>query len=464
MERQALRKKLLKLAIPMMIQYSIGELVGLVDNIMVGSLGTEVVTAVSISCQLCLILRMMIFGATMGAGVYVAQYYGKGDVDGVQSTVRFKAIISVIMVLLGFGVCFIGADSVLRLYLTGSSNNINTDLILRHAKEYLWIYIPSIAFTAIQNLYATSLRETGDSIKAMVAGVVAVLSDVVLNYILIFGKFGLPRLGIKGAALASLIAGFIEVMVLLTWVYRDKNKHKFVIGLWRTLKIPKSLFKEIFVKSIPLFLNEVMWSMGVALRTQILATKGVSVIAAEAIETVICDLFLMTLIALGNAVGIIVGQTLGTGDSDRAKKYAIVLTQNIAIISVVLTIGVSCFADTFTTFYSVSNEVKVLAANLIKIMALLFIMVGVVHTLYCVVRAGGNTLPVFLFDSLLSYVFSLPMLYLLCTFTTLHITALYAIYFSVEYTMKIGIFIVFIKKGVWIKNLVHKGIKDENSS
>lgn len=452
-ERQKLRNRLLKLAIPMMIQYCIGDLVTLVDNIMVGSMGTEAVTAISISGQLLFVFRMMIIGGMLGAGVYVAQYHGKGDIHGVQSAVRFKAIISFIILLLGFTICFTSLDSLFHLYLTGNSTDIDIPLTLKYAKEYFWVLVPSIVITAIHHVYMTSLRETGDSIKAMVAGIVAVFIDVICNYLLIFGNFGCPKLGVKGAAIASLVAEFVGLMVLLIWTYKDKDKHSFIIGLWRTIKVPKVMFKDMLIKCIPLFLNEVLWAIGVAIRTQCFAIRGVSVIAGLSIATVLCDLFSVVLIALGNAVGVIIGQTLGAGDIQRAKKYAIVLTQNIVVICIILTIGVMLLADIFPTFYDVSQEVKLIASDVIKVNALIFVLLGVIHSLYCAIRSGGNTLIVFICDSLLSYVLSLPLIHILCIYTTLSVTAIYAIFFLVEYIIKICIFIYLIKRGIWAKNL-----------
>ena len=453
MERQQLRDSLLKLAVPMMIQFCIGDLVTLVDNIMVGSLGTEVVTAVAISGQLLFIFRMLIAGGMIGAGIYVAQFYGNKDIRGIQSAVRFKVIISCILLIFGFVVSFTSIDKLLGLYLSGDSGDIDIELALQYAKSYYFILIPSIAILVVHNTYMTTLRETGNSIKAMVSGIISVIVDVILNYLLIFGNFGFLRLGVNGAALASLIAAVVNLLVLIIWTYKDREQHPFINGLWRTLKVPKALFKEMLIKSIPLFLNEVLWAIGVGIRTQIFSMRGVSVIAGISIATVFCDLFSIVIVALGNSIGIMVGQTLGTGDLRKAKRQAIVLTQNIVIICVVLTAGVMLFADIFPKFYDVSDEVRLIASNVIKVNALIFVLLGLVHSLYCVVRSGGNTLIVFIFDSLFTFIISLPGVYLLCAYTKLSVTEIYALFFLFEYLIKIIIFAYFVKKGIWAKNL-----------
>ena len=183
-------KKTLLLAIPIMIQNGISNAVGLVDNLMVGSQGTEAIVAVSIAGQLMFVFWLALFGALSGPGIFGAQYYGNGDLDGVRDVFRIKMWYAIIIGLVGIAVFFTLDDFLLGLYMKGQSEEIDAALTLKLAKDYLRIMLAGIPFIVITQVYATSLRETDESFKPMIAGIVSVLMDVLFNYLLIFGKFG----------------------------------------------------------------------------------------------------------------------------------------------------------------------------------------------------------------------------------------------------------------------------------
>ncbi len=452
MDRKNTLKRALILAVPMMIQNGITNAVGLVDHIMVGSLGTEAMTAVSIVGQLIFVFTLAIFGGLSGPGIFTAQFYGQGSTEGVRASTRMKAIICAAITAAGIAVFLIGENALFSLYLHGESSEINSDLTVRYASEYLHIMLIGLPAMAVTQIYSTSLRETGDSIKPMFAGIVSVGADIIFNYLLIYGSLGFPQLGVRGAATATVIARYLEMGVIVLWAYAKRKNHPFIQGLWSTLRIPKEIWKKILVKTIPILCNEFLWAAGLAALTQCYSSRGLSVVAGINISNVLCNLFNVVFVALGHSVGILVGQQLGAGNFEQAKKDSFLLTIFTASLCAGLTAGLIALSGTFPQLYDTSDEVRSLASGFITITALFFPVQGILNTLYFTLRSGGKTLITFIFDSVFSWTVTLPAAIILCTLTGLPVLAVYAIVQSID-IIKITIGAVMIKKGIWINNL-----------
>lgn len=223
-KNQTIYKRALKLAIPMMIQNGITNMVGLIDNVMVGSIGTEAMTAVSIVGQLIFVFNLAIFGGISGPGIYAAQYYGQGNEEGFRNAVRMKMWICGICIIAGLLLFLLAGENLIGLYLHGESQVVNASLTMSYAKEYLAIMLFTFVPFGVTQIYASSLRETGESIKPMIAGIASVVIDVVFNYFLIYGKFGFPELGVRGAAIATLMARVVEMLVVVIWTHCKRRK------------------------------------------------------------------------------------------------------------------------------------------------------------------------------------------------------------------------------------------------
>lgn len=448
-------KRALILAVPMMIQNGITNAVGLVDHIMVGSLGTEAMTAVSIVGQLIFVFALALFGGLSGPGIFTAQFYGQGSTEGVRESTRMKAIISALVTAAGIAVLFAGKDLLFGLYLQGESAEIDSSLTLCHASDYLHIMLIGLPAMAVTQIYSSSLRETGDSVKPMAAGILSVVTDIIFNYLLIYGNFGFPQLGVRGAAIATVIARYLEMSALLLWVYLRRKKHPFIKGLWSTLRVPKELRRKIIIKTIPILCNEFLWAAGLAALTQCYSTRGLSVVAGINISNVLCNLFNVVFVALGHSVGILAGQYLGAGKFEQAKKESFTLTIFTAFLCVGLSGGLIALSGAFPLLYDTNEEVRLLATGFITITALFFPVQGILNTLYFTLRAGGKTLITFVFDSVFSWSVTVPTALVLSMLTDLPVLTVYAIVQSVD-IIKIFIGTIMIKKGIWITNLTNE--------
>lgn len=203
MKNKDLYGKALKLAIPIMIQNGITNMVGLVDNVMVGSLGTEAMTAVSIVSQLIFVFNLAIFGGLSGPSIFGAQFFGKGNVEGLKSTFRMKVWVGLFCLVVGLTAFLSKGQSLIGLYLKGEGTALNVELTLNLSMQYMTIMLFSLVPFIVTQIYASSSREIGESFTPMIAGIISVIVDVILNYVLIYGKMGFPSLGVRGAAIAT---------------------------------------------------------------------------------------------------------------------------------------------------------------------------------------------------------------------------------------------------------------------
>ena len=453
MIKKDIYKKALRLAVPMMIQNGITNMVGLIDNIMVGSIGTEAMTAVSIVGQLIFVFNLAIFGGISGPGIYGAQYYGKGNEEGFKNTFRIKIWICLLCLAAGILAFSLGGEQLINLYLRGESENIDAYLTLKYAKEYLAIMMIGMFPFVFTQIYASSLRETGNSLKPMVAGVASVVVDILLNYILIYGKFGAPKLGVEGAAIATVISRFVEALIVIIWAHLTRRVHTFLIGIYKTILVPKDITIKMIKKGFPIFLNEFLWAGGIAVLTQCYSVRGLDVVAGLNISNAICNLLNVVFVALGNAVGIIIGQTLGAGKYEDARKNAFHLMWFTGAICLILTTILISVSKAFPGLYNTTEEIQDIGRTFIILTALFFPVQGFLNAMYFTLRSGGKTLITFVFDSIYSWVVTVPIATTLCFLTELPVYLIYVIVQSAD-IIKVCIGYILIRKGVWITNIV----------
>lgn len=453
MRERSVYKKALTLAVPMMIQNGITNAVSLVDNLMVGSLGTESLTAVSIVGQLIFVFFLAVFGGLSGPGIYGAQYFGQGNKKGFQNVFRLKLWITAVIVLVGMTVFVAGGEQLIGLYLHGSSQGMDAAGTLEHGRDYLHIMLFGLIPFAFTQIYAGSLREMGESMKPMVAGIVSVFVDIIFNYLLIYGKFGFPRLEVQGAAIATVMARFVEMLVVVVWTHASIRRYEFLRGIYSTILLPLHEAKIMIMKGFPIFLNEFLWAGGMAALTQCYSMKRLQVIAGLNISNAICNLLNVVFVAMGNAVGIIIGQHLGASEFEKAKRSAGKLQWFTAGLCLILTVILAACSMVFPSLYDTTEEVRHLGQWFIIITAVFFPIQGVLNVFYFTLRSGGKTVITFLFDSVFTWVVSVSLAFALCSYTALPVLAVYALVQSAD-LVKVVAGHILVKKGVWITNLV----------
>ena len=452
---RAFYRRVFGVAIPIIIQNGITNFVSLLDNIMVGQVGTLPMSGVSIVNGLVFVFNLCIFGACSGAGIFTAQFNGCGDQDGVRHTVRFKLVVCLLISVLGGLLFTFFGDSLIGLYLTGEGDMESATQILDYGLRYMKVMIWGFLPFAMANAYASTLKESRNTVVPMVAGVIAVLVNLVLNYVLIFGHFGAPAMGVEGAAIATVISRYVEVGIVAIWTHRHTDRCPYALGLFRNFRIPGGLLKTITIKGMPLMINEFFWATGMAILNQCYSTCGLDVVPAVNISSTLYNLSGVVYMSMGVATGILMGQMLGAGAPEQEVRDA-----NRKMIFGNVTAGVifgglmMLISRLFPGFYNTTEQVRSLAAILICINACAMPFNAYTHSTYFTLRSGGQTLVTFLFDSCFIWACSVPMAFCLSRFTRLGIIPLFALCQATD-LIKCAIGYVMLRQGKWIQNLTN---------
>ncbi len=452
---KAFYKKVLTVSVPIMIQSGITNFVSLLDNIMVGRVSTEAMSGVSIVNQFIFIFYLLIFGAISAAGIFTAQYHGIGDTEGERNTFRFKFLINFIATIAAIIAFASFDDQLISLFLHNSNAKGDLALTLAYGKDYLKIMLIGMLPYAISQVYASTMRETEQTIVPMVASSIAVFVNCMLNYVLIFGKFGAPALGVEGAAIATVISRFAELGVLLLWGYTHTKKCPYLIGAFRHFRLPRALFLTITAKGLPLMANELFWSLAITLRNQCYSTRGLDVVAAQNISTTFVNVFNVVYMAIGSSIAIIVGNLLGAGKLEEAKDTDRKMMAFSVTCSAMMGLIMIACSGLFPMIYKTSDEVRSLAAYMMIISALVMPFCAFAHSAYFTIRSGGKVLITLLFDSVYMWVLVLPLSFVIAQFTGLGIEMFFLICQGTE-IIKCIFGYALLRKGTWVRQLVSK--------
>ena len=450
---KAFYKRYLYLALPMIVQNAITNLVSFLDNIMVGQLGTEQMSGVAIVNQLIFVYNLAIFGAVSAASIFGAQYYGKGNHKGHMYSFRFKLYAALLVTILTILLFLTNGENLISLYLTDTAGNGATDVALQYGLQYLGIMVVGLIPFAVNQAYATNIKETGQTMVPMIASFVAVGSNAVLDYLLIFGIGPFPKLGVIGAALATVIARYIEALIIIIWAHGHADKNRYLKGAYTGFGIPKEELKAILIKGFPLMINEVLWAAGMTAVTQCYSVRGLEVVAGLNIATTITNLFNIIYLQLGGCISIVVGQYLGAGELEKAKdahNKMIVFSVFCCVIVAAVMLVIGGF---FPQIYNTTDEIKGLATSFIAVSALIMPFCSFSHASYFTLRSGGKTMVTFLFDSVFTWVIVVPTAFVLAHFTGIGIIS---VYFFVQATELIKVIIGYcmVRSNVWLVQMV----------
>ena len=450
---RAFYRRVLAVVMPIMVQSAISSFVSLLDNIMVGQVGTIPMTGVSIVNQLMFVFNLCVFGAASGAGIFTAQFYGNQNEEGIRYSFRFKILSCIGLAAVGCGIFIFGGNWLIGLYLQGEGNIEDALLALTYGKDYLMVMLLGLLPFALSNAYSSTLRETGQTMVPMVAGIVAVFVNLLLNYVFIFGKFGVPAMGVAGAAWATVIARFVELGVVAVWAHSHTSQLTYLKGAYRSIHIPGKLLKDICIKGLPLMVNEFLWASGMAFINQCYSTCGLDVVPAINISSTIYNLAGVGYFSMGSAVGIIMGQMLGAGHTEaEVRDSNRKLVACSCFVGALFGAGMAAISGVFPALYKTTEQVQLLASQLILISALMMVFNAYTHASYFTLRSGGQTFVTFLFDSFFVWVLCVPLAFCLTRFTSLAIIPIYAICQSTD-LIKCVIGGWLLKKGIWIRNL-----------
>ena len=442
----------LAIALPIAIQNCFTNFVNLLDNVMVGQMGTLEMSGVSISNQILFVCNLCIFGTVSGGGIFCSQFFGADDYEGVRSSIRFKLIVGLTIITIAILSFVFAGDKLIYLFLSGEKDLDSVNKTLNFGFSYLKIMAIGIPGFLLSQVYASTLREGGETMLPMKAGVTAIITNLVLNYLLIFGHLGFPKLGVNGAAIATVISRYIEAGIIM-YKAHTKEKFKYFKGLYRTLIIPRDLFKRIFKAAIPLMLNETFWSLAMSTFVQCYSTRGINAVAGYNIANTLIQVANSTFLAVGSSIGIIIGKLLGANKCDEAVKTdtkLIVFSIMVGSVAGALLIVIS---PLFPLLYNTSHQAREIATKLIIVQGCFLPLFALRNASYFTLRSGGKILITILTDSLFMWLCPVPIAFILSRLTDLSVPMLFmSVQLSFIFNCIVGI--VLIKKKVWVKNIV----------
>ena len=449
---RAFYKMVLGIVVPIMIQNAITNFVSLLDNVMVGQVGTEPMSGVAIANQLMFVFNLCIFGGISGAGIFSAQFHGANDQDGVRHCFRFKLYMGLGLCSGAIGLFLLRGNALISLYLNDVAD-YKIAATLGFGLGYLRVMLWGLPAFALAQIYASTLRETGETGLPMRAGVAAVFVNLTFNWILIFGNLGFPALGVRGAAMATVLSRYVELAIVAVTTHRHPERFRFVRGLYSSPRVPLELVKKIIVKGLPLLVNEALWSLGMATLTQCYSMRGLNVVAAMNISTTISNLAAATFISMGSATAIIIGQSLGADDLDGARSKAWKLIAFSIFLSLCGTVLLLVASPLVPRLYRTEAEVRTLAMDLLIIYALCMPLMSYCNSAYFILRSGGKTLVTFVFDSGYTWVVAVPLAWCLTRLTSMDVRAVY-LCIQLADIIKVIFGRTLIRRDVWVNNMV----------
>lgn len=405
-------KSVLAISVPIMIQSGITNLVNMLDNIMVGSLGTEAISSVAIANTFIQVFNYIIYGASAATGIFSAQYHGAGDTPNVRNIFRIKLMINVSIASLTILILSLFGKPLISIFL--NSNNSEGDIAktLLLSKEYLTIILVGLIPHSISQAYASALRETKNVKLPAFSSIVTVSTNFVLNLLLIYGLLGLPAMGIAGAALATTISRFVEIAILTISVHTRSHKFQFIIGAYRSFKVPAKLVMKVVKKGLPFLANEALCALALTLNKHCYSTQGLDAIAAMNIQSTVSSVLVITFSALSNAIGIMVGNLLGAGKKEEAIDTNSKLLMFAFLVGAVVGVFQIAISPLFPLLYNTSDSVRSLASYMMIISGLTLPASSLAVSCYFTLRSGGRALLTMLFDCVYGIIFTVPIGYL----------------------------------------------------
>lgn len=436
--------QMFKLALPITLQNLVLSSLNLVDNIMIGGLGEDAIAGVGMANQYFFLLNLLLFGIVSGSSIFTAQYWGSKDIKSIRKVL---------------GICILAGGTGAFLFSLGGLFFPNEILgifskdqnVIHLANEYLRIVLFSYMVTAVTFSYSFSLRSTGDVKTPLVVSVIALGTNTLLNYLLINGHLGLPRMGVAGAAVATVIARVLELTLMLWAVY--SKRMVVAASISELTDLSAGFVKQFFKVTVPVILNESMWGLGVTMYAVAYARMGTDVFASTNISGTIEKILWVIFMGVGNACAVMIGNKIGSGDKSEvylyAKRFAI-LGPAVAILVGGMVIFISPWV--FTP-YRVSPVVLDYARkNLIVYCLFMWAKVFNYINVIGILRSGGDTTFCLLLDTGGVWLIGIPLAFLGGFYFHLPIYLVYALV-QIEEVIKLIIGIPRLVSKKWINDL-----------
>jgi len=444
--------ELLRIGFPIMVQNLILSGLLLIDNVMIGGMGDAAISAVGIANKLGFVFILLLFGVNSGASGFSSQFWGKGDLASVRKVLGISMQICLVAAVPFFLVSQFLPRQVMTFFIRDAQ-------VIEQGAGFLRIIGWSFLLQAISGTYAIQSRGVGRTRPPMYASVLALMVNTVLNYALIYGRLGLPAMGVRGSALATLIARALELGLLLGIIYG--RKYELAASLREMTGYSREFARRYLGPVLPVIVNEVLWATAVSMYTVFYGMQGVNATTTAQIMEVMTSLFFAAAFGLANACGVMVGNRIGAGQEALARVYA----KRSALLGVglglVMGACLAAAAPFFLSFFRVGPQVAA-ACRLASFVLAMTLPIRVINLIMIVgvCRNGGDTLFAALVDVLSPWCVGIPMAALGVIVLRWPIYLVMALV-SLEEVVKAAFGIWRLLSGRWLNNLVrgiHAGV------
>ncbi len=437
-------KKLFLVSLPIIIQQLFLNIASLLDTLMVGQLDEKSISGVYIATQIVFVINLMIFGAVEGGSVFLCQFKGGENKNNLTKSFVFKSYFSTFIAILATLIVLIFNKQLVSCFSKDKE-------VIKIACDYIFIVSVSFIPYALTNSLSTSMRELDHLIPPTVITFIGILFNTLINYLLIYGKFSFPALGAKGAAIGTLVERIFEILALI--ILTIWKKYEFTYRLKNNLKIERKMFFTFLKKSLPLLINETLWSIGQTLLIYFFSEVDEIATIVLPISSTIYNLLFVVCLGLGNGISIIVGESIGGEKYNLGQKqgyYSLLFTFFVSLILGIILFSISPLIVSF--YKGIGIEAKNIALILIKFNAIYIVLCAINNALFFLMRSGGRTEIVLAFDSLYAFVIQVPVCFLLLKFSNLSLVPFVCLIYSLDIIkLFLGGYIVISKK--WVKNL-----------
>lgn len=438
-------KTLMLLAIPIILQSLVTASLNLLDNLMIGSLGENEIAAVGISNQFYMLYYYTIMGITLGAGIFMSQFWGKKDVTSIHKFLGISLVVGMISTIFFAILAFFFPEMIMKIF-------IDENIVIEQGVAYLKMVALSYIFTTISLAYAAALRSIGQTKIPMYGSLVGLVFNGILNYIFIFGKFGAPVMGVAGAALGTTVSRFMELAFILFIIYKNKNV---VAGkISQLLDFNFDLIKRYFITATPVVFNDVMWIAGITAYFIAYSKLGINATATMQIANTINNVFNIFGIGIASASAILIGNKIGAGKEEDAKEDAIKISVFGVLIGIIIGIFFFFLSPFIAMLFKITPETYENLIFVLKVMAIILPLrfFGITQIIG-VLRGGGDVMYAIVTELVAVWLIGVPLSFIGAVYFNLPITIVY-ILVCLEEPFKAIATYPRLRSGKWIKNLV----------
>ena len=437
-------KTMLAIALPIGIQNLITFTVSMSDTLMLGSLGEVQLSASSIGNNLFFILTVLMFGLGGGASVMASQYYGKKDMKSIHKIISIMYRLCILITMIFVGIAIFIPKQFISIFTTDTK-------VITAGVDYLRIVSIGYLFYSLTNCTITVLRSVKTVKISMVVYSVSLAVNVFFNWVFIFGNLGFEPMGVKGAAIATVISRIVEFIIVLSYMVLYENKIQ--LKLKNIIALDKVMLKDFIKHCTPVLCNELLWSLGASMISIVVGRMGTEVVAANSINSVVNQFVTVFIFGLGSATSVIIGNTIGEGNYEKVKEYSVTITILSLFMGIIAGFIIYIISPYVVNLYNVSDSTKEIAKEIMSVSSIIVVFQALsINTMMGILRGGGDNKFVLINDVLFMWAVAIPFGFIAAFVWKLPIVAVFLILKSEE-ILKVIASIIRILSGKWIKDL-----------